>query len=1395
MEENPVAVQEIEEIHKEDEKDAFLPRPRIPFLVDLSAPILKSPVDSYSDELKVLKPLEISGLIGRSLINLNKPAVVRDEQNIIGDQGSYLSKDMKVDGIFTKGAQETTYNMQKLEQRLLRSKELGYFNRSNWDMRLDSDITTHFISKPYDISLEENPNICLKTLSAMHSHRNNATKMKYYRLDLHLGMVSFRDHDLFREEDYVAAHVRYLFQNYEKRVSLCLIDHLESRLISLKEDFEGKEHVFQRSMYAGSTREQGKNTALTEELELLQESISETELKIDEEKKTLQEMAQQLYTKWLDLKSIREKQAATYTSLKLGVKTVIEGGRMPEYDFYLQPDNPTDIVSSAETSRRHLIASTRIFVRIIVNGMYVTRTTKKFLVWPNFEVFFGEQFELHLFTRPVKVRLEICTGLRWAKTLAVLEFMPPGLNVKALTSSGKAYKDLEFIGASAIKAQFSDALPRKVTGNVTLKAGWTGNSEKMPPIRFEDLALIPRAAMEIPAELDKYIDVNDPRNKDLLHYLMMKREQQIQELLKHDALFPHYRFTSYRYLIYKERYNYNSLVHLNVPMLEKDVISSPLLKRIIDNIQHQDFSIQKIKYFYIQELKIESLRDSQGVIRMKNLMDHFRIKQNRVRLGFEQDKTALENIVREFIMIENKYFLQCFKFLLAPRRRLLPRKKKVPKVAVSTLGTCKITILVYKAVNVPIRTVGIEQDKKYIQNDIINKQKKGFSLGPSTNTYMANSGYSQPGYSQPGYSQQGYSQQGFYQGGYNSMPMPNQRMGEEVGRGIGLRANEIDEDRVIRYGLVERVQSFLELTMTHNEKTTIVRTVPFDGAFPEWNEMLELALTSLNKSEFTVNELLDCETVIYFSLYDQLLSTATTVHTNEYKLKLERRLLASFELPLLTILQNPAGIEASFRMNRPLCLQGYRIQRSDPFKAQDDKDVFNDPEKPTYISVKINLDPVLELPVDNAAEYYAGFESPAFLFFGSNWLSAIRNKKSVLKDRRVHLWVENTMGQSVFLPRYIFPLEPPPGLIAHNDQDPIAKVARFVSLIPHVEDNQAFKDLPDIWTNSQEFFDLMFGDYEEHAVLLCNYFKWIDKDNPLVKSYLVIGTGVPEGKSVYVLRRDTAKGDLELWNASTGIGYSICQDTYNATFLCFSISRGTKNKVTDKEYTIGLKSVGCVIDENDVYLNIQSYSDPYVIDFNIDNPKAWMPFLGNSTRKAGFFPNSVIATIQKPIEYDLTPESYLYNKQLELEEYLRRTFQEFKIREDNRGFTWAPHSVTNRIYEILPLLETFYTSFRSGASDSSLYHYPRDNANAMLSDIEQRLLGILSPKSFGITVNSPLDTPEKLWQKVKNSDVHNIGYDNCTFVLAVRIIPYPGFVCSVWIYLGAIFGDNNYRTS
>lgn len=36
--------------------------------------------------------------------------------------------------------------------------------------------------------------------------------------------------------------------------------------------------------------------------------------------------------------------------------------------------------------------------------------------------------------------------------------------------------------------------------------------------------------------------------------------------------------------------------------------------------------------------------------------------------------------------------------------------------------------------------------------------------------------------------------------------------------------------------------------------------------------------------------------------------------------------------------------------------------------------------------------------------------------------------------------------------------------------------------------------MPDLYSTSQEFFDLGGGDYEEHAILLANYFSYIDQE-------------------------------------------------------------------------------------------------------------------------------------------------------------------------------------------------------------------------------------------------------------------------------------------------------------
>ena len=116
-EENPEENQEEkpEENQEANEKTNLLNQQnKFNLLVDLEPPILRPAVDLYNDEIALLRPLETSGNLGRKIISLNKPALVREETNIIGEIGAMFSKDMKVDGIYTKGAKEITYNMQKL---------------------------------------------------------------------------------------------------------------------------------------------------------------------------------------------------------------------------------------------------------------------------------------------------------------------------------------------------------------------------------------------------------------------------------------------------------------------------------------------------------------------------------------------------------------------------------------------------------------------------------------------------------------------------------------------------------------------------------------------------------------------------------------------------------------------------------------------------------------------------------------------------------------------------------------------------------------------------------------------------------------------------------------------------------------------------------------------------------------------------------------------------------------------------------------------------------------------------------------------------------------------------------------------------------------------------------
>ena len=126
-----------------------------------------------------------------------------------------------------------------------------------------------------------------------------------------------------------------------------------------------------------------------------------------------------------------------------------------------------------------------------------------------------------------------------------------------------------------------------------------------------------------------------------------------------------------------------------------------------------------------------------------------------------------------------------------------------------------------------------------------------------------------------------------------------------------------------------------------------------------------------------------------------------------------------------------------------------------------------------------------------------------------------------------------------------------------SDSYAIERAARFVSMIPYIEDLNMFgKENPDLFCTSQEFFDLGGGDFEEHAILLANYFAYIDqKQNKPFVSFIVLGAGMPNGEMVFVMRKKTiSDGSFELWDPFSGQCYYYENITEKQTFCGCTVS-------------------------------------------------------------------------------------------------------------------------------------------------------------------------------------------------------------------------------------------------
>nr|XP_033799287.1 protein CC2D2B isoform X1 [Geotrypetes seraphini] len=375
---------------------------------------------------------------------------------------------------------------------------------------------------------------------------------------------------------------------------------------------------------------------------------------------------------------------------------------------------------------------------------------------------------------------------------------------------------------------------------------------------------------------------------------------------------------------------------------------------------------------------------------------------------------------------------------------------------------------------------------------------------------------------------------------------------------------------------------------------TTYQTSMAHGSHPCWNEELQMDFKSPG-GDYTYAGLTKIKDKIYINIFDEAViekhedNCLRGCSTHSYT---KKNWLGSVAFPF-TALLHQSKISGTFQVNTPPVLLGYTWNETYmvPNEENSDQDLIEN----SLLTIFATIEPYIlavgrDLEKENEISplwLVTDHEDEKLLQIAYSFKMYC---KSIFPQRRIITTIFDTEGKSVFVTRYIMKLNPPEEvLVAYADdlEPSFDLVPRFVSLIPCFSDVMDIDDNYDdcqCWMTSEQFITWGVGSKEEHAVLLCNYFLYLGK-----KAWVLLGTSVLEGPVSYVVTLENI--EYFLWNPINGHCY--------------------------KQFDIfcPLRSVDCLINEENIWFNIQHNNAPMSVNFDTSKETFWKPLLTSSWQR------------------------------------------------------------------------------------------------------------------------------------------------------------------------------------